>query len=1311
MKKITITLFIIAFMLHFTAVKAQFGGGEGTEVNPYWIVTATHLNNIKLKDDEGRYLYLNNAFIQGANIDLDVAPYNEGMGWEPIGNKDFPFNGTYDGNDYSISNLFINRPLEDSLGLFGVTSGANLIDIELLNVSVTGNNFVGALVGSFRSSSVNEFDWVRAQTFSTGSVSGNHQVGGLIGYSDNGALWMCYSTCTVDGADNVGGLIGKADESDISKCYSQNAVTGNGDNVGGLIGMAYESEISNCFSDCNVLMDGSGSLTGGLVGYLYSNSIIVNCYSVGVVDGEGSSGGLTGYNHGSEITNSYAASLVTGSGGYVGGLAGRSDGTINTSYWDMEISGIGEPGLGDGRTTEEMTYPYAINTYEDWNFSTVWVEDPDIGFGYFNNGYPYLDWQHNPQQYGFGGGSGTEADPYLVATAAHLNSVRNEPEAWFLQTANIDLGVAPWNVDEGWKPIGENTASGKFVGHYNGDNYSIQNMTINKTSDYLGLFGYLKNAEINNVILENIQVTARDYAGSLAGKAENEDITNCSVSGNLSGRYYNGGLAGEIISETSVLNCETDVVVLGVEYAGGMIGQSTSSEITGCFAAGDVETTGNYVGGLVAYTVATDVLRCSATGNVDGFTSTGGLIGIQSESTVAQCFTTGNITGTQYTGGLVGFNWNNSSVTDSYSRSQVSGGSSYLGGLVGYNPSGNSIVNCFSTGIVNGLTATQGLIGQGGGTVVDCFWDTEASGDSGSSGGGVGLTTVEMKNLSSFTDESLVSLTTAWDFVGNPVSDIAGNDRWDIDGTLNDGYPFLSWQKGRIVWNGGESNDPGVGANWSSGSAPLAGDNILVVSTATNNLVVNRTPALPQFYNSLLIENGASVEIAAGKALTISGYLHNEGALEIISDATGTGSLIQYNSGVEATIGRYMTGGWESWDAGWHNISSPVQSQSVADFITGGEGNGYDFFGWDETTNTWMNQKEDGFNAWNGGANFNTGQGYMISYQQTQSEIAFEGKLNIGDLSISDLSFTEDEGNGWHLLGNPFGSPLIWNDENWTLDNVAGVAKIWNEVAKSYADIGAGGIIPQAQGFFVQVNEEDNSLVIPAASRSHDSQPWYKAGENDVIILVAGESNGNSFQETKIIIHPDASENFDFEYDSRFLPGFAPQFYSVVEAEKLSTNSLPALNEETVIPLSFLKNQNSNFSIQLKQTIESLTLILVDQQNGIHHHLSQNPTYIFSAAASDRPDRFLLNFGTVGIEQYQKSSSLQVFSVGKTITILNPDTFKGTVRIFNTVGQEIKSQAINGEAHLNIQTNVSAGVYIVNIAFAEGAIKKKIIIQ
>src|SRR5699024_8323728 len=82
-----------------------------------------------------------------ADIDLGVAPYNVGEGWEPIGVSGGSFEGSFDGNDHTISNLTINRPSTDYIGLFGVNKG-KLINIKITKVNVVGKDNTGGLVGN-----------------------------------------------------------------------------------------------------------------------------------------------------------------------------------------------------------------------------------------------------------------------------------------------------------------------------------------------------------------------------------------------------------------------------------------------------------------------------------------------------------------------------------------------------------------------------------------------------------------------------------------------------------------------------------------------------------------------------------------------------------------------------------------------------------------------------------------------------------------------------------------------------------------------------------------------------------------------------------------------------------------------------------------------------------------------------------------------------------------------------------------------------------------------------------------------------------
>jgi len=95
------TALIVLAALFSTQTKAQdFAGGTGDPGDPYQVAMAEHLNNVRN--------YLSSHFIQTADIDLDVSPYNEGNGWEPIGTSANQFSGSYNGQQYKISNLFIN---------------------------------------------------------------------------------------------------------------------------------------------------------------------------------------------------------------------------------------------------------------------------------------------------------------------------------------------------------------------------------------------------------------------------------------------------------------------------------------------------------------------------------------------------------------------------------------------------------------------------------------------------------------------------------------------------------------------------------------------------------------------------------------------------------------------------------------------------------------------------------------------------------------------------------------------------------------------------------------------------------------------------------------------------------------------------------------------------------------------------------------------------------------------------------------------------------------------------------------------------
>ncbi|MCX6780505.1 MAG: DUF5011 domain-containing protein [Candidatus Magasanikbacteria bacterium] len=178
--------------------------------------------------------------------------------------------------------------------------------------------------------------------------------------------------------------------------------------------------------------------------------------------------------------------------------------------------------------------------------------------------------------------------------------------------------------------------------------------------------------------------------------------------------------------------------------------------------------------------------------SVTGSAYTGALFGQNISGAIARVFTTGAVHSNSYAGGIVGLA-NGGTITDSYSRATVSG-DTYQGGIIGLAVSNVAVDNVYATG-QNSATFPGGLVGNNGsGTYTDSFYDSQTTGASDDAGNGKPKTSVQMKSVATFTLSGTAGLTTPWDFVGNPNNDVANSDIWNIDASLNDGYPYLSWQ-------------------------------------------------------------------------------------------------------------------------------------------------------------------------------------------------------------------------------------------------------------------------------------------------------------------------------------------------------------------------------------------------------------------------------------------------------------------------------------------------------------------------------------
>jgi aryl-phospho-beta-D-glucosidase BglC (GH1 family) len=507
------------------------------------------------------------------------------------------------------------------------------------------------------------------------------------------------------------------------------------------------------------------------------------------------------------------------------------------------------------------------------------------------------------------------------------------------------------------------------------------------------------------------------------------------------------------------------------------------------------------------------------------------------------------------------------------------------------------------------------------------------------------------------------------------------------------------------TWTGETGTDWSTTGNWSTDLSPEPANNVIVPVIA-NQPHITATPASPAICNNLTINTGAELTVDAGKAITVSGTLANAGNLLVKSTATGTGSVFHSTPNIEAQIERYIAG-WSDNEHGWHFLSAPVAGQVISAFHDYTAAN--DFYKWDEVGGEWINRK-DAYGNLNPAfeTEFAIGRGYLIAKQANETPV-FEGLVNVSNVSVSGLTNTSvNSTSGWHLLGNPFACALLWNQTNgeWNLLNVAANCQFWDESSASYQVTEPDDIIPAANGFMVYTNG-NGSLTIPASARTHSAIDWFKNDKSENrIVLTATDLTGNTSQKTIIRFHPEASESYDLNFDSYFLSGFAPLFYSKSQDENYALNSLPSFNENMKIQLGFTKNINQNFSIGVSEKMENIQLFLIDKKLTVEHLLQPGSPYFFNSEPGDDAERFELTMKTTGMNEGNTNETLEVyFSNGELHFIGNQK--KVFVEISDLLGRIEAVYEIQSGEYQKVPIALPSGVYIVRAfnSFSNNSLK------
>ena len=522
-----------------------------------------------------------------ANIDLDTdgdgspdsgdAYYNSGSGWVPIGG--FPvserYTAVFNGNGHTITNLYIARATNTlPTGLFTfVGAGARIESLGITVATVAGNNYVGALAGY----NVGEI----VAVYTTGSVTASNgsYAGGLVGQQTaSGTIHSSYSNASVTGQANVGGLVGQAAAgtgASITNSYSTGTVTrssGTATSIGGLIGaVAMGFTASASYYDSGT----SGCASGGVNGCTTS--------AAGTTQITSALQSPTGY------TGIYAAWNAN-----LDGVAGADD------PWDFAGS---------------SAYPTLIYHLTDYDSDEDnYIEVSNLA-------------QLNVIRHDLDGNGAPASGQETAYAAAFPNRVTSTTKRMgcpgtctgYELTANLDFDEngdgqitsadsTYWNVGAGWQPIG--TQSNGWATNFKGNGHTIDNLFINRSSSYIGLFGNnVSNGRIESLGVTNANVSGSHGSGVLSGGNEGGAIVACYTTGAVSGAQYTGGLAG--YSTGSVAASYSHASVSGSASVGGLLGQQTGSSVGYSYSTGAVSGTGANVSGLIGTSSSSPTITAS----------------------------------------------------------------------------------------------------------------------------------------------------------------------------------------------------------------------------------------------------------------------------------------------------------------------------------------------------------------------------------------------------------------------------------------------------------------------------------------------------------------------------------------------------------------------------------------------------------------------------------------------------------------------------------------------------------------------------
>jgi len=484
--------------------------------------------------------------------------------------------------------------------------------------------------------------------------------------------------------------------------------------------------------------------------------------------------------------------------------------------------------------------------------------------------------------------------------------------------------------------------------------------------------------------------------------------------------------------------------------------------------------------------------------------------------------------------------------------------------------------------------------------------------------------------------------------------------------------------------------------------------------------------------NDLTISTGSSLTVSETKGLTVTGLVTNNvgaGGLLLKSSALGTASLIQSNSGVQATVERYFDGD----TCAWHFMSAPVSDQAISGSWlpsgTYGDGTGYDMYVWNEATSCWIYKNNLSESAtWtevHPESNFVAGRGYIYAVKALHPTKQFVGSLNTGNVTRPVTSLATPNFIGFNLLGNPYPSSIDWTltagYDRSMLDASGGGYYMWtwSTTANNYgvynsADgdgIGTNNVtryIAPMQAFFVQATTA-GTFAFHNAGRVHEgASVWLKSVQNNYSeqFVRLSVSSAAGRDEIKIGFGYAANESGAAKMFSPVLT--APSLYMNCGGVGYSIRRLTDTSKNKYIPVNFKAGETGTYTLNCNYDPSTLgTIYLEDRQNGTILDLSGGESYTFQATTTEAPERFVLHFGTVTPLDAEVHPNVWV-SEGMLNVLLENMIGDFQVRVIDLQGRIIMNKKMSGSEQCSVSL-FGRGLYVVSVVGAHNSQNIKVV--